>query len=166
MRTPALRLAVEDEGLVHDGESSRGRIVTAEVPVAKLAAQGLVQAGANFNYKQRWANDFNVGGLTRLYRNQIVFAGLPHGSLFTPSVATLQLGLRYSMYKNLHFTARANGLVHNFISRNENIQVQDFLSGYALTAGYNTGLGPIELSGQYSDQTGKFSAYVNLGFAF
>ena len=132
----------------------------------KWTFQGLVQAGANFNYKQRWANDFNVGGLTRLYRNQIVFAGLPHGSLFTPSVATLQLGLRYSMYKNLHFTARANGLVHNFISRNENIQVQDFLSGYALTAGYNTGLGPIELSGQYSDQTGKFSAYVNLGFAF
>ncbi|MCC6413465.1 MAG: patatin-like phospholipase family protein [Saprospiraceae bacterium] len=128
--------------------------------------QSLVQVGANFNYKQRWANDFNVGGLTRLYRNQIVFAGLPHGSLFTPSVAALQLGLRYSLLKTLHFTARANGLVHNFISRNENIQVQDFLSGYALTAGYTTALGPIELSGQYSDQTGKFSAYVNLGFAF
>ena len=132
----------------------------------RFTFQGLMQAGANFNYKQRLTNDFNIGGLTRLYRNQVVFAGLPHGSLFTPSVAALQLGLRYSLTKNLHLTARANGLVHNFVSRNEIIQVQDFLSGYALTAGYTTGLGPIEFSGQYSDQTGKFSAYVNVGFAF
>jgi NTE family protein len=133
---------------------------------SKWTFQTLVQAGANFDYRQRWANDFNIGGINRLYRNQIVFVGLPHGSQFTPSVASLLLGLRYSLGKNLHLTARANGLVHNFISRNELIQAQDFLSGYALTAGYNSGLGPIELSAQYSDQTGKFGAYVNIGFAF
>ncbi|HRI60673.1 MAG TPA: patatin-like phospholipase family protein [Saprospiraceae bacterium] len=129
-----------------------------------LLLQG--QIGLNFNYTQIILNDFAIGGLQRQFRNQITFAGLQEATVNTPSVAALSLGVRYEIFNNLFGTLRVDGLAHNFISRREEMQAPDFLSGTALTLGYNTPIGPLELSVMYSPDTGKVGTYINFGLAF
>lgn len=126
----------------------------------------LFQTGINFNYDQNIFNDFIIGGMNRMFHNQILFAGLEEGSFFTPSVSALQLGLRMNISNSLYAMAKTNALVNNFISPDNRLQRPNFLSGHALTMGYNFALGPLELSAMYSDQSRKFSTYINLGIAF
>lgn len=124
------------------------------------------QLGLNFNYDQIQLNDFAVGGLTGQFRNQVTFAGMQEATFYTPSVAALMLGLRYEVYNNLFCTLRADGLAHNFVSRRASIRIPKFISGAALTVGYNTPIGPLELSATYSPDTGNVGTYINLGLAF
>ncbi|MBL7736111.1 MAG: patatin-like phospholipase family protein [Chitinophagaceae bacterium] len=124
------------------------------------------QGGLNFSYRQSILNDFSVGGLSKLFRNQVLFAGLEENTINTSSVAALQFGLRYELYNNLYAIARANGLVNNFISINNILQKPNFLSGYALTLGYNFALGPFEISAMFCDQSKKMRSYINLGISF
>ena len=126
----------------------------------------VIQTGINLDYRQNTLNDFVVGGMTKLFRNQIVFAGLEEGTITTPSVASLQLGYRYEVFNNGFLLFRSNVLVNNFISMNNLLQKRNFLSGHALSFGYNFALGPLEVSAMYSDQTGKFHSYINLGISF
>ena len=126
----------------------------------------VIQSGINLDYRQSTLNDFVVGGMTKLFRNQIVFAGLEEGSVTTPSVASLQLGYRYELFNNGFLLLRSNVLVNNFISMNNSLQKRNFLSGHALSFGYNFALGPLEVSAMYSDQTGRFHSYINLGISF
>lgn len=129
-----------------------------------LLLQG--QAGINFNYNQIILNDFAIGGLLRQFRNQVTLAGLQEATVYTPSVAALMLGVRYEAINNLYCTLRVDGLAHNFISRREEMQVPDFLSGAALTLAYNTPIGPLELSVMYSPDSGNVGTYINFGLAF
>lgn len=124
------------------------------------------QSGVNLQYKQSILNDFNVGGLTKTFRNQVLFAGLEENSVNTPSVASLQLALRWRIYNNLYGIGRINGLVNNFVSMNNLLQKPNFLSGYALTLAYNFALGPLEISAMYCDQTRSMRSYINLGIPF
>ena len=126
----------------------------------------VIQSGINFDYRQNILNDFVVGGMTRLFRNQILFAGLEEGTITTPSVASLQLGYRYELFNNGFLLFRTNALINNFISTNNLLQKPNFLSGHALSFGYNFALGPLEVSAMYSDQTGRFHSYINLGISF
>ncbi|WP_430896161.1 MULTISPECIES: patatin-like phospholipase family protein [unclassified Paraflavitalea] len=136
-------------------------------PLGKRSVFSLMfQGGVNFNYAQNIFNDFVIGGMVRTFRNQIVFVGLEEGSFFTPSVGALQAGLRVNANTNLYFAARTNALVNNFISQNNLLQKPEFLSGHALSVGYNTALGPLELSFQFNDQSSKFSSYINFGINF
>jgi NTE family protein len=128
-----------------------------------LVLQG--QAGLNFNYGQVILNDFAIGGLTNQFRNQITFAGLQEATVYTPSVAALSVGLRHEVINNLFMTLRADGAAHNFISE-RSLRVPDFLSGAALTAAYNTPIGPLELSVMYSPDSGNVGTYINFGLAF
>jgi NTE family protein len=132
----------------------------------KLTFTTSFQTGINFNYSQSILNDFNIGGLTKTVRNQVLFAGLEENTINTPSVAALHFGLRYEMFNNLFIAARANGLVNNFISVNNILQKPGYLSGYAVTLAYNFALGPLEISAMYCDQTRTLRSYFNLGIPF
>jgi NTE family protein len=124
------------------------------------------QGGINFNYSRNVMNEFAIGGLTKVFRNQITFAGLQEGTLYTPSVIMLQGGLRVQVFANSYLTGKANVLFTNFISRSQFFENPDFLSGYSLTYSYNFALGPLEVSAMYSDQTNKLQWYFNLGIPF
>jgi NTE family protein len=126
----------------------------------------LVQAGANFNYSNNIMNEFSIGGITPLFRNQVVFAGLQEGSLYTPSMAAFQGAFRYELFNNTFITGRANILVNNFISKSKFFQNPNLLSGYSLTFGYNFALGPLEFSLMYCDQSKTLGSYVNIGIPF
>ena len=125
-----------------------------------------VQAGINFNQQESVLNDYYIGGLERTFRKQITFAGLNEGTVLSSSAASLLLGLRYQMFNNLFLTAKANTLYYNFIGSNKNVQTPGWLTGYAVTLGYNFVLGPLEISAMYCDQSKKLLPYINLGIPF
>ena len=133
---------------------------------SKLTVFSALQTGINFNYQQNILNDFSIGGMNHIFRNQILFAGLEENTLNTPSVAALQFGMRYQLFNNLYVIGRTNGLVNNFISTNNLFQKPNFLSGHALTLAYNFALGPLEISAMYSDQAKRVRSYINLGISF
>ena len=124
------------------------------------------QGGANFNYEDHVMNEFVVGGMTKLFRNQIIFAGLQEGSVYTSSLATLQGGLRRSLFQGAYLTATANVLLNDIISRSDFFSYEDLYSGYGITFTYNFALGPLDLSVMYCDQTRKLQSYINLGIPF
>jgi NTE family protein len=172
------RLNFQSNGVPIDPESDTTRIntypylrttldVESYIPIGRrtnfiLSGQG----GINFNYTRNVLNEFAIGGLTKVFRNQITFAGLQEGTLYTPSVAMLQGGVRVNMFTNSYLTGRANILFTNFISKSAFFQNPDFLSGYSLTYSYNFALGPLEISSMYCDQTNDLHWYINLGIPF
>jgi NTE family protein len=124
------------------------------------------QAGINFNYTNNIMNEFVIGGLINTFHNQITFAGLREGTIYSPTVAEMQLGYRYQVFNNIFLTAKANVLVNNFITTSSFFVAPNFLSGYALTFSYNFALGPIEISAMYCDQAHRVIGYVNIGIPF
>jgi NTE family protein len=125
-----------------------------------------MQGGVNFNYSRNLMNEFIVGGMTKLFRNQITFAGLQEGSLYSPALASFQGGLRAPLFTGAYLTGRANILFNNFISQSVFFKYADFYSGYAITFSYNFALGPLDMSVMYCDQTRKVQTYINLGIPF
>jgi len=153
---------------ISDDPFYRTRVnVESYAPVGKRTNLMLnIQAGANFNYSNNALNEFIVGGLTKTFRNQVTFAGLPEGSVFASSMAAFQGGIRVQPFNNTYIIGRANVLFNNFIQDSGFFTAKHFYSGYALTFSYNFALGPLEISAMYSDQTRKVQSYVNLGIPF
>lgn len=126
-----------------------------------------LNSGINFNENQAFLNYFNVGGLNDFLRNQITFAGLNEYQLKTNSVAALMVGTQVKPLGSLYTTLRANiGLYDFAYDVSDSGDSGNFLSGYAFTVGYDSGLGPIQVSAMYSDQSKDFTGYVNIGFHF
>jgi len=125
-----------------------------------------LQTGIDLNYQKNILNEFSIGGLTNQFHNQITFAGLREGSIYSPTVAMMQLGWRYQLFNNTYLTGKGNVLFDNFISTSSFFKNPDFLSGYSLTFSYNFALGPLEISAMYSDQSKRVVGYVNIGIPF
>ncbi len=123
--------------------------------------------GINLDYKNAYLNFFNVGGINDFLRNQIPFTGLNEYEVNTNSVSVAMLGFQYQVVKSLYATARVNAGLYNYIQGPTNtLRDGDFLSGYGLSIGYDSGFGPISLSAMYSDQARSVYGYVNIGFHF
>jgi NTE family protein len=137
------------------------------IPVSRqLTLYTLVQSGVNFNYKQNLVNNFQIGGLTKTIRNQVLFAGLDETTISTSSVASLMLGLNFQLSKNIYLMAKSNALVNNFLSTDHHFQLDNWITGHAISFAYTTPIGPLEFSVAYSDQSGKVLTYVNFGIPF
>jgi NTE family protein len=139
----------------------------------KVSPRSVLQTGyftgIQFDYQQSFLNYFVVGGLTDFLRNQIPFAGLNHANVGTESIGVFQGGWQYALSKNLYATFRANIALYDFVELDNLSQItadENMLSGYAASAGYDSPIGPLELSIMYSDQTKTFMGYMNLGFHF
>lgn len=126
-----------------------------------------LNAGINFNNNQAYLNYFNVGGINDFLRSQITFVGLNEYQALTNSITALMIGLQYKPFNSLYTILRANAGVYDFAYQgSENLNKGNFLSGYAVTVGYASGFGPIQLSAMYNDQSRDFAGYVNIGFHF
>lgn len=132
----------------------------------RLNLMGLFQNGINFSNQANQFNGFYIGGLNKMYRNQIVFAGLQDISLRSQSVAAAMLGVRWNVISDLYFIAKANLLVNEFLKKNTTPLDPSWINGGALTLSYKTLLGPIEISGMYSGNNKQLQAYINFGFSF
>ena len=134
-------------------------------PVNKSAFFVQLQSGMNFNYKQAIMNDYVIGGLTNVIRNQITFSGLPEASIFTASAISLKLGYQQAITNNLFVIAKVNGLYYDFVTSNFRLNtIPNHGIGYSVTGGYRTFLGPIEASLMYSDFNKRIMPYFNLGY--
>ncbi|MFM7152493.1 MAG: patatin-like phospholipase family protein [Bacteroidota bacterium] len=126
----------------------------------------LVQAGVNSDTDQNLYSAFSIGGLNRLYRNQIVFSGLENNTVFSHSVVSAQARVHRRLGSNLYLIPGASVLLYDFVGSPTREVRRKFLSGYSLTMAYNSILGPIELSAMYSDQSKSLYTYVTLGLSF
>ncbi len=114
------------------------------------------------------ANNFLVGGVNDIIRNQVTFVGLNESEIKTGSIASAQIGLQYQLVNKVFITGRANIGMYDFHATGlKNITAKNnFLSGYGLTFGYNSLIGPIELTLMYSDQDKQLKTSINLGYSF
>ena len=121
-------------------------------------------SGVNFNYNQSPINGYLIGGLSKVAHNQLTFPGLYEGELITSSAAIAQVAYQHELFRNLFVLPRIGVGLYDF---NGDVNARyRYLSGYAITAGYSSRLGPIEGSLMYNDQDGRLKFYVNIGFNF
>jgi len=121
-------------------------------------------SGINFNHKQGPINAFMIGGLNNVMRNQLPFIGLLEGEVVTSSAATVQLAWQYELARNIFAIPKVGGALYDFSG--SVTEKYKHLTGYGLTMGYSTFMGPIEGSVMHSDQDGRLRVYVNIGFNF
>ncbi len=114
------------------------------------------------------ANNFLVGGINELIRNQVPFAGLNESQVKTGSIASAQIGLQYKLSKKAFLTGRFNAALYDFESAGSgNITVKNnMLTGYGLTFGYESAIGPLEFTVMHCDQDSKVRTSLNIGFGF
>lgn len=124
------------------------------------------QVGINRRYRQSIANDFVLGGLSNVLRNQITFAGLPEAGIYTGSAAVGLVGYQYAVGQRVFLTAKFNALHHDFINSNTRLQPARTVYGGAVTLGINSFIGPIDASLMYSTVSKKLLPYFNIGFPF
>lgn len=123
--------------------------------------------GINFTPQRAFLNHYSVGGLHDFLRNQIPFAGFNENKINTNSIISFQLGLQIEPLKNFYSTLRANIALYDFIGLDPaEWSDSNFLSGYSLSAGLRSIIGPIELSLLYNDQNRTFAGHLMVGFAF
>jgi len=125
---------------------------------------GQFNNGINLNYKEEYFNFFSVGGINDFIRNQIPFVGISENQVNTGSISAVLAGIQYEPFTNFITTFRANFGYYDYISRDTGDW--GILSGYALSGGYRSPIGPIEISLMYGNQSKAFLGYVNVGFTF
>lgn len=137
------------------------------VPVGQRGTiTALAESGMNYDYNLFFQNDYYIGGLTRMFRNQVIFAGYPEGVNTTSSYASLQLGYRFQLFNNIFLIWRSNAMFYDLLDHKYLEVNSSFLSGHALSVGYLSIIGPIEFSVMYGDQSKQFQTYINIGFSF
>jgi NTE family protein len=124
------------------------------------------EADANFNSTQLLFHDFVVGGMQPVFRNQVTFAGIQDAALRTNSLVKLNVNWRYQIAGAIFAAANANIMYHSFLLDQLPSSSPKFLSGYGLTLGLDTPLGPFEFSFNYCDQAKDLNNYLNIGFRF
>ena len=132
----------------------------------KYTLSGLFQAGWTSGSSGNLFNAFYIGGMDRLYRNQIVFPGIPNYGDLAYNVAALQVGLRRQIARNFLLIARSNLLVRDVGPRASGRPAQQVYSGHSLTVAYPFLTGPVEFSAMVSEKSKGIQTYVSIGFSF
>lgn len=113
-------------------------------------------------------DNFYMGGIQQLFRQQVAFAGLNEQQINTASVAAGQVGLQYNFAGSLFLMGRANTGMYNFSTETKfwDSDTVDSVNGFSLGLGYNLGFLPMELNAMYSPEIGKVYTHVKIGFVF
>ncbi len=126
-----------------------------------------LQIGYSFGYEQGFINSFNIGGTYHLLKNQITFAGLNEYEVISPNIVAASLGYQYHFGRSVYGTGIFNAALYDFrVDRPEEISGDSFLLGAGISLGYDSILGPFELTFSYSPQAGKIIGYINMGWLF
>ena len=113
-------------------------------------------------------DNFYMGGIQQLFRQQIAFAGLNEQQINSTSTATAMLGMQYNFSGNMFLLGRANTGMYNFSTLTkawDSSRVKS-VNGFSLGFGYNLGILPMELTAMYSPEIGKVYSHVKIGFIF
>lgn len=136
-------------------------------PISKRFAALLdLNGGVNFGPYQSMLNNFVIGGLTNVTRNQILFPGLREGKVLTESAVATRFGLRWNVLSDAYVTFNGNVLCYDFINKSPVGNKTSWISGTGLTVGYNLPIGPFEYTVMYGGKGVGWSTYLNFGFPF
>lgn len=113
-------------------------------------------------------DNFYMGGIQQLFRQQVAFAGLNEQQINSTSVASGQLGMQYNFAGSLFLMGRANTGIYNFstLTKFWDPDTVKSINGFSLGLGYNLGFLPMELTAMYSPEIGKVYSHVKIGFVF
>ena len=113
-------------------------------------------------------DNFYLGGIQQLFRQQAAFAGINEQQINTTSLATGLLGMQYNFAGSLFLMGRANTGIYNFSTETKfwDSDTVDSINGFSLGLGYNLGFLPMELNAMYSPEIGKVYTHVKIGFVF
>ena len=133
----------------------------------RLTQHTRLQLGYNIKYEQGFINSFNLGGTYPYLENQLTFAGLNEYELVSENILAAALGYQYHIGRSVYATAIANAALFDFsFGRPKEISSNKLVYGGGLSIGYDSFVGPFELTFSYSPQTKKVIGYVNLGWMF
>jgi NTE family protein len=127
-----------------------------------------LQSGVCFKSQGFIIDNFYMGGIQKLFRQQIVFAGLNEQQINSTSTATGMLALQYNLAGSLFLMGRANTGIYNFstLTKAWDSETVKSINGFSLGLGYNLGFLPMELTAMYSPEIGKVYSHVKIGFVF
>ena len=113
-------------------------------------------------------DNFYLGGIQQLFRQQAAFAGINEQQINTTSLATGLLGMQYNFSGSLFLMGRANTGIYNFSTETKfwDSDTVDSINGFSLGLGYNLGFLPMELNAMYSPEIDKVYTHVKIGFVF
>jgi len=127
-----------------------------------------LQSGVCLHSQGFIVDNFYMGGIQQLFRQQIAFAGLNEEQINSTSVASGQLGMQYNFAGSLFLMGRANTGMYNFstLTKAWDSNTVKSINGFSLGLGYNLGFLPMELTAMYSPEIGKVYSHVKIGFVF
>ena len=108
-----------------------------------------------------------IGGIFPWQSSSFIpFIGYRFTEIMNNAYTIARVDFQYEFLKN-HFLIAKTNILKDDINPEELVNFQDFIPkyGYGLTYGYNSLIGPIELTASYNDRK-EFSLFFNLGFWF
>lgn len=121
----------------------------------------------HFGHQLPYLNSFMVGGNNFTTRNQILFPGFRLNGVSSSSAVTMQAGFRARLSTKFSLAAGPGILWYDFISSNYRVpdQPPKTAGGLILTAGYDSIIGPIEISMMYNTINERITSAFNLGYS-
>lgn len=111
-----------------------------------------------------------IGGevLGRYSESHLPFIGLNHVVNTADMTTIIRCDLRYTLFKNNYLTAMYNYAVcfDSPLQPHHHDGIIAQYSGFGIRYSYNSPIGPISLTGHYSDCTNQFGVYFSLGYYF
>jgi NTE family protein len=106
------------------------------------------------------------GGILETYRNGILpFAGLDYMEVTSKNALSIKMDIQLRMFSKIYIIGTANA--GNFEKSFKNLfTINNTRSGYGLTAGYNSIIGPMEINVSRSANHRGVEAFVRIGYWF
>jgi NTE family protein len=134
----------------------------------KLSWMYSLQAGTNLKSQGILIDNFFMGGMEEILKQQVVFVGINEGQINSASFASVLAGMQYNIAGDLYLSGKANTAIYNFSNHDEvyNSKAVKFINGFSLGLGYNLGILPMEFSAMYSPEMGTVYSHIKIGFIF
>ena len=129
--------------------------------IPQVYGRSLFNEPFNFNLRNQIGGE--IGG--RHFEEQLPFIGFSKLWSSNDQSAILRCDLRYNIYGKHYVTAMYNALVEYFNYGEGQYRFENY-HGVGLKYSYNSLLGPISLTGQWSNITRSFDAYFSIGYTF
>jgi NTE family protein len=135
---------------------------------SKLVFLYNLQSGLTFRSQGFIFDNYYMGGVQKLAKNHLPFAGVNETQITTSSMGSALAGLQYNFTGNFMLTGRANIAVYNFSTEekfydSEQVKV---VNGFSLGLGYNLAFLPSEVNVMYSPEIGAFYTHIKIGVLF
>lgn len=137
------------------------------LPVRRHTFYYKMNWGLHFGNKHPFVNDFLVGGNDFVIRNQILFPGFRLNGISTSSAFMGQMGMRVNFSSKFSLAAGPSILWYDFIGSNIKApdQPKRTIGGLNLTAGYESIIGPIEVTLMHNTINNRVTTSFNLGYS-